>query len=95
MKSSSVHKKQEKGPANGAVDVPGDYVVDVDGERKTYWELVCEKLRARQALNDMNQKEDRPDMQDVIMQGLQQTLSTAKQRIYDAEVAYQRETGTA
>ncbi|KAJ6781495.1 hypothetical protein PWT90_06311 [Aphanocladium album] len=95
MKASPMYRKQEKGPANGAVDVPGDYTVEIDGDRKMYWELVCEKLRARQALNDVNQKEDRPDMQDVTMQGLQQTLSMAKQRIYDAEVAYQRETGTA
>ncbi|KGQ10310.1 Pre-mRNA-splicing factor cwc23 [Beauveria bassiana D1-5] len=95
MKSSSLYKKQEKGPANGAVDVPGDYAVEVDGQRKMYWELVCEKLRARQALTDMDQMGNGPDMQDDIMQGLQQTMSTAKQRIYDAELAYQREIGTS
>ncbi|KAM3429718.1 hypothetical protein MY1884_002603 [Beauveria asiatica] len=95
MKSSSLYKKQEKGPANGAVDVPGDFAVEIDGQRKMYWELVCEKLKARQALTDMDQMGNGADMQDDIMQGLQQTMSTAKQRIYDAEIAYQREIGTS
>ncbi|OAA77702.1 Heat shock protein DnaJ [Akanthomyces lecanii RCEF 1005] len=91
VKASPLFKKQGKGPANGAIDVPGDYLVDIGGEKKMYWELVCEKLRARQALTDMNKKEDMPDEQDVVMEGLQQTMSTAKQRIYDAEIAYQRQ----
>ncbi|ATY64488.1 Heat shock [Cordyceps militaris] len=94
IKSSSLYSKKDKGPANGVIDVPGDYLVDIDGDQKMYWELVCDKLRARQALMDMNQK-DKSDIQDAVMQGLQQTMTTAKQRIHDAELAYQRGTGTA
>ncbi|OAA67404.1 Heat shock protein DnaJ [Cordyceps fumosorosea ARSEF 2679] len=93
MKASSVYNKKAKGPANGAVDVPGDFVIEIDGGRKMYWELVCDKLRARQAISDMG-KEEKPDPHDA-MDALQQIMTTAKQRIYDAELAYQRETGTA
>ncbi len=94
-KASPFYNKQEKGPANGAIDVPGDYTVEIDGERKMYWELVCDKLRARQALTDLNQKEDALHVQNDAMQGLEQAMSTAKQRIYDAELTYQRQAATS
>ncbi|TQV99537.1 Heat shock protein DnaJ [Cordyceps javanica] len=95
LKVSSVYKKQEKGPANGAIDVPGDYIMEIDGDPKMYWELVCDKLRAQQALTDMNRTDDTPDVQNVVVQDARQAMTTAKQRIYDAELAYQRETGAA
>ncbi|OAQ97866.1 hypothetical protein LLEC1_07649 [Akanthomyces lecanii] len=95
VKASPLFRKQGKGPANGAIDVPGDYLVDIDGEKKMYWELVCDKLRARQALTDMSKKQDMSNEQDVVMDDLQQIMSTAKQRIYDAEIAYQRQTAAS
>jgi DnaJ family protein C protein 17 len=41
------------GPVNGAVTVPGNYVVDLGNEKKRYWELVCDKLQAVQTVRNL------------------------------------------
>lgn len=87
MKANSLYKKQAKGPANGAVAVPGEYLVDVNGEKKTYWELVCDKLRAVQAVRSLQQADDQADA----LQEAELGVSQAKQRIYDAEITFQRQ----
>ncbi|KAG6018958.1 hypothetical protein E4U41_003490 [Claviceps citrina] len=79
--------KRPTGPANGTVHVPGDYVADVDAN-KQYWELVCDKLRAVQAVRDLRKEEETPaDVMGEAERGVQQ----ARQRIHEAEMKYQSE----
>lgn len=73
------------GPANGAVAVPGDYVADVDAN-KQYWELVCDKLRAVQAVRNLQREETTADVLQEAERGVQQ----ARQRIHEAEMKYQQ-----
>ncbi|CAH0026926.1 unnamed protein product, partial [Clonostachys rhizophaga] len=56
-KESMKASGQPKGPANGVVLVPGDYVVETGTTTKQYWELVCDKLRAVQAVKNINQED--------------------------------------
>ncbi|RDA83056.1 hypothetical protein CP532_3853 [Ophiocordyceps camponoti-leonardi (nom. inval.)] len=74
--------KKSSGPANGAVDVPGDY-----GAGKCYWELVCDKLRAMQAVRDLKGR----GAADAEVSEAERTLLEARTRIYEAEVKYQQE----
>lgn len=77
------------GPANGVVNVPGDYVADL-ALNKQYWELVCDKLRAIQAVRNL-QKEDTPA---EILQEAERVVQEVRGKIREAEARYQRETAT-
>ncbi|KAF5130123.1 Pre-mRNA-splicing factor cwf23 [Metarhizium anisopliae] len=77
------------GPANGVVNVPGDYVADL-ALNKQYWELVCDKLRAIQAVRNL-QKEDTPA---EILQEAERVVQEVRGKIHEAEARYQRETAT-
>ncbi|KAL6895891.1 hypothetical protein HDV57DRAFT_29594 [Trichoderma longibrachiatum] len=81
--------KKSTGPPNGAVLVPGDYVVDLGSERKKYWELVCDKLRAVQAVRNL-QKLDVTDSQEL--EDAEKKMIEARQRIHDAEMKFQQDT---
>ncbi|KAJ6446487.1 GATA zinc finger domain-containing protein [Purpureocillium lavendulum] len=89
---ASLGKKAPAGPANGAIAVPGNYVVGVsdgDGEAgKKYWELVCDKLRAVQAVRTLLKGEATAEE----LQNAEKGVEEARRRIYDAEARYQRET---
>lgn len=71
-------------PLNGAIVVPGDYVVDLGAERRKYWELVCDKLRAVQAVRDLRKREATPEEYQEAEQGIRE----AKMRIHQAEVKF-------
>ncbi|GAO18418.1 hypothetical protein UVI_02046860 [Ustilaginoidea virens] len=73
------------GPANGAIDIPGDYVAD-PGMNKPYWELVCDKLRAVQAVRNLQKQEYSKEM----LQEAEGVVHQARQRIREAELQYQR-----
>ncbi|PFH60664.1 hypothetical protein XA68_10576 [Ophiocordyceps unilateralis] len=73
------------GPTNGLVDVPGDYPVGADG--KCYWELVCDKLRAVQALRNFRKRGDA----DAEVQEAETKLLEVRAKIHEAEVKYQQE----
>ncbi|KAJ4268607.1 hypothetical protein NW762_002673 [Fusarium torreyae] len=72
------------GPLNGVMNVPGDYSVDFGTERKLYWELVCDKLRAVQAVRNLQKSEATPEEYQQAEQGLLE----AKTRIHQAEVRF-------
>ncbi|RDA89837.1 hypothetical protein CP533_6944 [Ophiocordyceps camponoti-saundersi (nom. inval.)] len=74
--------KKSSGPVNGAVDVPGDYDAG-----KCYWELVCDKLRAAQAVRDLKGR----GATDTEISEAERTLLEVRTRIYEAEVKYQQE----
>jgi DnaJ family protein C protein 17 len=76
--------KPAPGPINGVIDVPGDFSVDFGADQKYYWELVCDKLRAVQAVRDLRQKEGTPEEYQQAEQG----LLDAKTRIHQAEVRF-------
>ncbi|KAL7791038.1 hypothetical protein V8C37DRAFT_383302 [Trichoderma ceciliae] len=80
--------KKPSGPANGAILVPGDYVVDLGTVKKMYWELVCDKLRAVQALRNL-QKLDLTNSQDL--EEAERGMREARQRIHEAEIKFQQE----
>ncbi|KAG5987210.1 hypothetical protein E4U52_007799 [Claviceps spartinae] len=88
---SSVKKGKSTGPANGVVNVPGDYVAGAHAD-KQYWELVCDKLRAVQAVRAL--QSGQKTSADVLQEAEQRVLH-ARQRIYDAEMKYQSETSVA
>ncbi|KAJ2978301.1 hypothetical protein NQ176_g3887 [Zarea fungicola] len=96
IKASPMYRSQAKGPANGAVAVPGEYLVDVDGEKRMYWELVCDKLRATQALRDLEKatEADISDLPDALSRALSH-VTKAKHRIHEAETAFQRQTAAS
>lgn len=81
--------KKPSGPANGAILVPGDYVVDVGTSRKMYWELVCDKLRAVQAVRNL-QKNGSTNSQEL--EEAEREMKEARQRIHEAEMKFQRDT---
>lgn len=74
------------GPANGAVSVPGDYVVDVGATKKKYWELVCDKLRAVQAVRNLEKTESTSDE----LLEAERSVQEARRRIHEAEVKFHR-----
>ncbi|KAM0562243.1 hypothetical protein ACHAPJ_002689 [Fusarium lateritium] len=74
--------KPAPGPLNGVMNVPGDYSVDFGAERKLYWELICDKLRAVQAVRNLQKSEATPEEYQQAEQGLLE----AKTRIHQAEV---------
>ncbi|KAG5974965.1 hypothetical protein E4U55_007929 [Claviceps digitariae] len=95
-----------KGPANGVVNVPGDYVAGVEDadtqqeqrqEQRRYWELVCDKLRAVQAVRALRRggSEEETTTSADILQEAEQRVQRARQRIHDAEMKYQSEMPTA
>lgn len=96
MKASPMYRSQAKGPANGAVAVPGEYLVDVDGKKRMYWELVCDKLRATQALRDLETaaEADIPDLPDALSRALNH-VTEAKHQIHEAETTFQRQTAAS
>lgn len=75
------------GPANGAIDVPGDYVVDLGTVKKRYWELVCDKLRAIQAVKNLWKQDGKGDE----LQAAEEGVREARRRIHEAEVRFQRD----
>ncbi|KAG6002465.1 hypothetical protein E4U21_003031 [Claviceps maximensis] len=88
-----------KGPPNGVVVVPGDYVAGVGGANQQYWELVCDKLRAVQTVRALQrgdgdgqgEKTTTTTSADVLQEA-EQRVQHARQRIYDAEMKYHSET---
>lgn len=76
------------GPKNGAVIVPGDYLADLGAVKKLYWELVCDKLRAVQAVRNL-QKQDTTTAEEL--QAAEDGVNEARQRIYDAEMKFNQE----
>ena len=75
-----------KGPANGVVNVPGDFLATFSGsEKRTYWELVCDKLKAVQAARNM-QNEDGTALRDA-----EAAVQEARKRVQEAEVQFQKE----
>ncbi|KAG8416634.1 hypothetical protein J3458_007204 [Metarhizium acridum] len=89
MKATLGSIGKPSGPANGVINVPGDYVADL-GLNKQYWELVCDKLRAIQAVRNL-QKEDTPA---EILQEAERVVQEVRSKIHEAEVRYQQETAT-
>jgi DnaJ family protein C protein 17 len=83
--------KPASGPINGVMDVPGDFPVDFGTEQKFYWELVCDKLRAVQAVRNLRQKEATPEE----YQRAEQGLLDAKTRIHQAEVRFAEHTSVS
>ncbi|KAL6908742.1 hypothetical protein GGI43DRAFT_154418 [Trichoderma evansii] len=88
MKATGAVKKPS-GPANGAIVVPGDYVVDIGTAKKMYWELVCDKLRAVQAMRNL-QKLDTTNSQEL--EEAEKEMRQARQRIHEAEIKFQQDT---
>ena len=86
FKASSLGSKP-KGPVNGAIGVPGEYLVDVDGKKKMYWELVCDKLRAVQAVRDLQSAGQGAEGLEEAERGVE----AARKQIYDAEISFQRQ----
>jgi DnaJ family protein C protein 17 len=80
-------KPQHREPLHGVIQVPGDYDVDLGEERRKYWELVCDKLKAVQAVRNLGKRDATPDEED----NAQQTLRQAKLRMHQAEVKYAEE----
>ncbi|PTB64379.1 hypothetical protein BBK36DRAFT_1143204 [Trichoderma citrinoviride] len=81
--------KKQPGPSNGTVLVPGDYLVDLGSVKKKYWELVCDKLRAVQAVRNL-QKLDATNSQEL--EDAEKKMIEARQRIHDAEMKFQQDT---
>lgn len=78
-------------PVNGVVLVPGDYVADVGADKKKYWHLVCDKLRAVQAVRKLA----KAGATDEELRLAEQQVTLARQRIADAETRFQQETAAA
>lgn len=76
--------KHSSEPLNGVMNVPGTFAVDFDTERRLYWELVCDKLRAVQAVRDLKNREATPEEYKDAERGLLE----AKMRIHQAEVKF-------
>ena len=75
---------RSKEPLHGIIVVPGDYVVDLGTAKRKYWELVCDKLRAVQAVRDLKTREATPEEQAQAENGVRE----AKMRIHQAEVQF-------
>ncbi|KAK2591852.1 hypothetical protein QQS21_010461 [Conoideocrella luteorostrata] len=90
MKATLGSTGKASGPVNGTINVPGDYVADL-GVNKQYWELVCDKLRAVQAVRNLQKQETPIEMIQEAETGVQE----ARRRIYEAELKYQRDMATA
>lgn len=71
-------------PLSGIIAVPGDFVVDLGAEKRKYWELVCDKLRAVQAAKNLKKREATPEE----FQEAEQGIREAKRRIHQAEVKF-------
>ncbi|PTD09851.1 hypothetical protein FCULG_00008025 [Fusarium culmorum] len=84
MAAEATDGKPASGPVNGAMNVPGDYSVDFGTEQKLYWELVCDKLRAVQAVKNLQKNQATPEEYQQAEQGLLE----AKTRIHQAEVRF-------
>ncbi|OAA38102.1 DNAJ domain protein Cwf23 [Metarhizium rileyi] len=89
MKATFGSTSKPSGPANGIINVPGDYIADL-GVNKQYWELVCDKLRAVQAVRNL-QKKDTPA---EVLQEAERVVQEVRHKIHEAEVRYERETAT-
>ncbi|KAG5916263.1 hypothetical protein E4U42_007731 [Claviceps africana] len=89
MKTTLGSVGKAKGPANGVVNVPGDYVAGGEDADKQYWELVCDKLRAVQTLRGL-QRVQEPTTADAL-DDAERHVQRARQRIHDAEMKYQGE----
>ncbi|PHH70896.1 hypothetical protein CDD82_6858 [Ophiocordyceps australis] len=89
------------GPPNGTVDVPGSYRIDLaDGTgSRQYWQLVCDKLRAVQALRNLQkngtlaQAVDEAETQAVDetetrVREAETRVFDTRRRIYEAEKMY-------
>ncbi|KAF4984541.1 hypothetical protein FDECE_17068 [Fusarium decemcellulare] len=74
-------------PLNGVMNVPGDYSMDFGTDRRLYWELVCDKLRAVQAVRNLQKREATPEEYQEAEKG----LLAAKMRIHQAEVKFAEE----
>ena len=88
---------RQRGPANGLVAVPGDYVADVEGAaagKRKYWELVCDKLRAVQAVRNLQMEAAGGSDSNTTeeMREAERLVQEARRRIQDAEVQFQKET---
>ncbi|KAM5351422.1 hypothetical protein ACJ41O_004145 [Fusarium nematophilum] len=79
--------RQAPEPLNGVMNVPGDYSMDFGTERRLYWELVCDKLRAVQAVRNLKNGEATPEEYQAAEKG----LLAAKMRIHQAEVKFAEE----
>lgn len=87
MRETKVASAKPTGAANGAVVVPGEFLVGVGTEQKTYWELVCDKLRAVQAVRDIQKGESTPEA----LTTAEQTVLDVRQRIHEAELSFQQQ----
>lgn len=86
MKASSLASKPS-GPSNGSITVPGEFVADLGSEKKKYWELVCDKLRAVQAVKNLQSADTSPEA----LQAAEQGVLDARHRIHEAELLFQRQ----
>ncbi|KAI9166768.1 Pre-mRNA-splicing factor cwf23 [Paramyrothecium foliicola] len=86
-----VSASRPSGPANGAVNVPGNYVVDLGSEKKRYWELVCDKLQAVQEVRNL-QKLDTTSEE---LAEAERSAQEARKKIQEAELRFQRETAAS
>ncbi|CAH0049231.1 unnamed protein product [Clonostachys solani] len=86
-KESMKASGQPKGPANGVVLVPGDYVVEIGTTTKQYWELVCDKLRAVQAVKNINQEDAGSDQS----RKAELQVQELRRQIAEAETKYRQE----
>ena len=84
------HGGLSTGPANGVVAVPGAYLVGEGDSRQRYWELVCDKLRAVQAVKDL--LSSRNLLQPEAVAAAERELQDVRKRIQTAEAQYQSET---
>ncbi|RSL97925.1 hypothetical protein CDV31_012824 [Fusarium ambrosium] len=71
-------------PLNGVMNVPGDFSMDFGIERRLYWELVCDKLRAVQAVRNLQKGNATTEEYQEAEKG----LLAAKMRIHQAEVKF-------
>jgi DnaJ family protein C protein 17 len=89
-----MHKEAAKaagrsaGPANGVVLVPGSYVADLGAVKKQYWELVCDKLRAVQAVRNL--AKSNAESEELLQ--AEKTVQEARRRIAEAETKFTQET---
>lgn len=71
-------------PLNGGMNVPGSFAIDFDTGKRPYWQLICDKLRAVQAVRDLKNKEATPEEYKDAERGLLE----AKMKIHQAEVKF-------
>ncbi|CAM1505315.1 Fc.00g109520.m01.CDS01 [Cosmosporella sp. VM-42] len=77
-------KEAAAAPPTGIIDVPGDFIVDLGTTKQKYWELVCDKLRAVQAVRNLKKRDATPEEYEEAEKGLLE----AKMRIHQAEVKF-------